>query len=86
MLKSVFSFPYQFKFVCYLRYFTILFIATEAELDLGLILGSRCFLEGDHIPSSEICTWLFPPLCLTAKPYCLKCVLLDVLYGISQFL
>lgn len=65
---------------------TILFIATEAELDLGLILGSRWFLEGDHVYSPEICAWPFPPPCLTAKPHSLRCMLLEMLYGISQFL
>lgn len=69
-----------------MEYFTVFFISTEAELDLGLVLGSRWFLEGDHIYSLRICAWLFPPPCLTAKPVSLKCALLDMLYGISQFL
>lgn len=55
-----FNFPYKFELVCYLEYFTISFIASEAELDLGLTLGSRCFLGGDHIYSPEIGAWLLP--------------------------
>lgn len=86
MLKSLFYSRYGFKLVHYLEYFTILFIATEAELDLGLTLGSSWFLEGDQIYSYETCAWLSPPSCLTAKPSSLKCVLLEMLYGISQLL
>lgn len=53
--SSFFIFPYEFELVHYPEHFTILFIAIEAELDLSLILGSRWFLEGDHIYSPEIC-------------------------------
>lgn len=61
------------EFVHCLDYFTIVFIDTEAELGLGLILGSSWFLEGNHIYSPEICAWLFPLPCLTAKPCSLSC-------------
>lgn len=81
-----FYFPYAFELVHYLEYFTILFIATEAQLDLGLTLGSRWLLEGGQIYSYDTCAWLSPPSCLTAKPSSLKRVLLEMLYGISQSL
>lgn len=51
----------------------ILFIDSETELGLGLILGSRWFVEGDHVYSAEICARLFPLPCLTAKPCSLRC-------------
>lgn len=86
MLKPLFYSHSGFKLVHYLEYFTILFIATEAELDFGLALGSSWILEGDQIYSYESCAWLSPPSCLTAKPSSLPRVLLGMLYGISQLL
>lgn len=82
MVKPLFYSHSEFKLVHYLEYFTILFIATEAELDFGLALGSSWFLEGDQIYSYETS----PPSCLTAKPSSLPRVLLGMLYGISQLL
>lgn len=79
------NFPHKFELICYLEYFSILFIASEAEPDLGLTLGSRCFLGVDHIYSPKMCAWLLPSLCPAAKPCSLRCALLETLWGISRF-
>lgn len=81
-LKSLLLFSLLFRHVLYLEYFTILFIATKAELNIVLILDSRWFLEGDQIYGYEICAWLFlpcppPPYTLQLSPtpsslYCWK--------------